>query len=150
MLSALFLFGEYRIYNIIVSNIKTHAASSHATINQLSILSPMPPFGGSNRYEKRCPLRFSCVRLSTSPRNSLCCEWKLPQAVRSTSHTNSHLPRFAKSQIKIVKLNFHAKISNKSPRISSTFASIAILSHSSLTSAWANSSNFSSTSRIMP
>ncbi len=61
-----------------------------------------------------------------------------------------HLPRFAKSQIKIVKLNFHAKISNKSPRISSTFASIAILSHSSLTSAWANSSNFSSTSRIMP
>ena len=91
MLSALFLFGEYRIYNIIVSNIKTHAASSHATINQLSILSPMPPFGGSNRYEKRCPLRFSCVRLSTSPRNSLCCEWKLPQAARSTSHTNSHV-----------------------------------------------------------
>ena len=103
-----------------------------------------------HKNEKRCLLRFFGVKLSTSPQNSLCCEWKLPQAVRSTSHTNSHLPRFAKSQIKIVKLNFHAKISNKSPRISSTFASIAILSHSSLTSAWANSSNFSSTSRIMP
>ena len=30
---------------------------------------------------------FLGVKYSTSSQNSLCCEWKLPQAVRSTSHT---------------------------------------------------------------
>ncbi len=58
-------------------------------------------FGGSNRNKKRCPLHFSRVKSSTSPQNSLCCEWTLPQAVRSTFHINSHLPAFAGIQIRM-------------------------------------------------
>ena len=44
----------------------------------------------------------------------------------------------------------YAKISSSSPRISSTLASIAILSLSSFTSSCASSSNFSSTSLMIP